>query len=181
MWREPRSSPAVGTVHARRSMPLPATSYEVVAKVGLITGEPMKLTCSKCNEAPRASVKSHRCAACEREYNVAHGEARRAAKRRWFNKNKELLAQAREDRVAWWTNHSAEALQNIKALYRQSQRDLPREYHVAMRRLEQRRRRAQLAHLNSLPPKLARAAIRWQKACLRGSRPEDCVREREWA
>ncbi len=140
-----------------------------------------KVPCSRCNKNPRASVKSHRCLACERDYHAANLEARRAAKRRWYQKNKERCAQAREDRIAWWTNHSAEALENIKALYRQSQRDLPREYHVAMRRLEQRRRRAQLEHLNSLPPKLARAAIRWQKACLRGPRPEDSCREREWA
>ncbi len=140
-----------------------------------------KVTCSRCNKNPRASVKSHRCLPCEREYHAANLEARRAAKRRWYQKNKERCAQAREDRIAWWTNHSAEALENIKALYQQSQRDLPNEYHVAMRRLEQRRRRAQLAHLNSLPPKLAKAAIRWQKANLAGSRPEDCVREREWA
>ncbi|MCZ6586014.1 MAG: hypothetical protein O6930_08365, partial [Gammaproteobacteria bacterium] len=121
-----------------------------------------------------------RCVICEREYNVAHGEARRAAKRRWFNKNKERCAQAREDRIAWWMNHSGDSLVAIKARYRQSQRDLPREYHVAMRRLERQRAQAQLAHLNSLPPKLARAAIRLQKANLAGSRPEDCVREREW-
>ena len=140
-----------------------------------------KVTCSRCNKNPRASVKSHRCLPCERDYNAAHREVRRAAKRRWYQKNKGQCARARQDRIAWWTNHSAEALESIKTLYRQSQRDLPREYHVAMRRLEQRRRRAQLEHLNSLPPKLARAAIRWQKANLSGSRPADCVREREWA
>ena len=140
-----------------------------------------KVTCSRCNENPRASVKSHRCGDCERAYHASHREARRAAKLKWFNKNKARLAQRFEDRVQFWMHHDAASLLAIKDHYKEAQKDLPREYRVAMHRLERQRRQAQLEHLNSLPPKLARAAIRWQKACLRGSRPEDSCREREWA
>ena len=39
----------------------------------------MKLTCSRCNDRPRASVKSHRCLPCKREYRHERVTERRAA------------------------------------------------------------------------------------------------------
>ena len=139
----------------------------------------MKLTCSRCNERPRASVNSHRCRPCEHEYRHGRRTECRAANRKWWARVKKQRAQDREDRIQWWMIQNSDSLNGIKELYRLRQCDLPREYHVAMRRLERQRRHAQLEHLNSLPPKLARAAIKWQKANLSGSRPEDSCREHE--
>ena len=141
----------------------------------------MKLTCSRCNDRPRASVKSHRCLPCERDYRLERRTERRAANRRWWAKMKKQRAQDREDRIQWWIRQSPDSMNAIKETYKLRQCDMPREYDIAMRRLERQRRQVQLEHLNTLPPKLARAAIRWQKANLAGSRPEDTVREREWA
>lgn len=65
---------------------------------------------------------------------------------------------------------TADSLTAIRDLYKLRRWDLPREYYVAMGRLEKARRVAELAHLDSLPQGLSRAAKAWRlsaKSCTR--------------
>ena len=100
------------------------------------------------------------------------------SERKKMRSEEERLKQ-REDKISWWMNLGREEMENIKRSYREKSKQLPREYHVAMNRLERCRRRKELAHLGSLPAPLAKAALRHRKANLSGSRAADAVRYEE--
>ena len=138
----------------------------------------MKLTCSRCNDRPRASIKSHRCLPCEREYRLGRVTERRDANAKWWAKVKKRRAQDREDRIQWFMRLSADELANVRETYIQRGKQLPRLFNIAMNRLAKRRRSVEFAHLAPLPDSLGRAIERHRKANQRGSRPGDFLTAR---
>ena len=139
----------------------------------------MKITCPRCGERPRPTINSRYCRPCERDYRAETKDKVRAKNKKYREKNKDRVAKVREDKIGWWLNLSREELENVNRWYREQSKQLPREYHVAMNRLERCRRRKELAHLESLPAPLAKAALRHRKANLSGSRAGDAVRYEE--
>ena len=136
--------------------------------------------CCRCKSRPKGSAKMSYCLQCEREYRASRQEKERAKHRRYCARHREELRQKREDRIEWWQSRAPEEIENLRSIYKVSGRQLPREFWVAMNRTACIHEQRELEALKRLPPWLSRAAQRFRKASLDGSRPSDSVCAKQW-